>query len=159
MYRMPQYYPRTPKPCFTPFFFNVPWRFKQILNPRSLIFGLTSFISFTFIYFLSYGNFIFYLSPLFQERRVGLRGLGTFRFLTALYLCVLCDSHIKLRLFPYTPAGICNENGMCFLSGRNSICIHYCDEFEEKKAVLWLRRATAETRPRFRASRCKICGD
>jgi hypothetical protein len=82
---------------------------------------------------LSYGNFIFYLSPLFQERRVGLRGLGTFRFLTALYLCVLCDSHIKLRLFPYTPAGICNENGMCFLSGRNSICIHYCDEFEGKE--------------------------
>jgi len=36
------------------------------------------------------------------------------------YLCVVCGSENKQRLFPYTalPGGVCNEDGLCSLLGR-----------------------------------------
>ena len=64
--------------------------------------------------------------------------------LTQLYLCVLCGSENKQRLFLYTKltGWLCNRDGVCLLRGTDSYYITYVSV----QSVPWLSRSVATSR-------------
>jgi hypothetical protein len=94
-------------PCvYALFCFNVPHQFTTFPNLRPLIFGVTHFGCFIFVYwsFPSCGNTIFdwrlpYLRKLFQEHRQGVQqGLGVLPFLLHVHVSFLKHTKRKVTL-------------------------------------------------------------